>query len=570
MINIKKKNFFYIGLPLFVFILFNWIYFVIKDPYACNDYFGYYFYSEKLFSGSLNLIGIPPLFPFLLGLLGRIFGFFKIFKDPFIFAGQFISFLSAIGTCYYTYKIFESFFQKKAIFPVIYLIISSFFLSLVSTPQTDMLFLFFISLFFYYLITDKNIFLVLLFLILIILTRNEGLLFIIFLFKVEWIKKIISNKWLLLAFGFLSSLFLFILYSFFYQRLINKLFYIFNDGLLVYYFKNPIQIQKLLWGTFFKFIPNSLHSIFDFMILYLFILFFLRGLYSLFKRNRSFFYQVLFFLLLFMMFKGYAKELNPAIEFRRWLPFLWTFFIIASIGGLEFIKLIYKKSVKKMWLLFFILLTILSFYIFANNFFISSYLLIIVVLALPLYFVISNNKKVKISILYTFVFFVFSIGLLTSSIKRTMFYIQGDTNIGSYKMAKWLNDHNYKGKILTITHPKSLKYYLENRNDITLSSYGYTIFKDSILNDKKKTRIIYLKYLKKRKIGLICFNHYGNNDSVSEEYIKFREMIELEIKEGKYIKVIKNFYYNKHYVGSISRPDWKNIEEYLSESGNEK
>ena len=384
--NIKNKNFLQIGLPFFVFILFNWIYFINKDPFACNDYFGYYFDSEKLFAGNLNLYEIPPLFPFLLGLLGRIIGVFKIFKDPFIFAGELISFLSSLGVVFFTYKIFDYFFYKKAVFPVIFLVTSSSFLSLISTTQTDMLFLFFVSLFFYSLISDKKIFLVLFYLILIILTRNEGLLFMIFLFKKDWIKKILSNKWLLLTFISLSISFFFLLYTFFFQRLVAKLIYLYNDGLFFYYFKDPVQIQKLLWGSFFNFIPDSLPSVLDWVIFYLFIIFFLSGVYFLFKRKRVFLFQVLFFLLLFMMFKGYAKDLNAVYEFKRWLPFLWTFYIIVSIGGLEIIKSFNKGKNKLFLHLCSFLFFPLVIFIFVNNFFISFYLITSVFLFLTLFF----------------------------------------------------------------------------------------------------------------------------------------------------------------------------------------
>jgi len=565
LVNSYKKNIFFIGLSLFIFILYNWVYFIINDPYACNDYFGYYFDSVKLFSGNFHIKEIPPLFPFLLGLFGRIFSIFKIFKDPFIFAGQFISLFSTLGTTYFTYKIIKYFFNNKAVFPLLYLIVSPFFLSLISNPQTDMLFLFFVSFFFYSLISKKKFYIIMFALVLVILTRNEGILFVIFLIRKDWIKQIFSNTKLLISFIIFSTVFTFILYTFFFHRLINKLLYLVNSGLLVYYFKNPIQIQKLIWGDFFYFIPGSLPSIIKWSFFYILLVFFFWGGYYLFLRKKTFFYQTFLFLLLFIMFKGYAKELNPATEFRRWLPFLWTFFIVFSLGGLNVIKMLYNKKNKIPWFIFFSIFTVLTIIIAESKFFFSYYLLILFVF-LPIIFYVVGVEK-KINVLYVIIFFIFISNLFMPGIKKAVYYIKNDTDMGSYKVAKWMATKKYTGKVQVLTHIKSFKYFLKDKSKVSL--HGYIKWKDEVFNDKKEMRKKFLRYLKKNK-PIICFNNYGNLDSVSEKYIKYKKMIKREIREGKYIIRAKDFIYNKKYVGSVLIPNLKKINQFFKDKNMKK
>ena len=152
-------------------------------------------------------------------------------------------------------------------------------------------------------------------------------------------------------------------------------------------------------------------------------------------------------------------------------------------------------------------------------------------------------------------------GIFAKNIKQTMNYIKNDTDMGSYKMAKWINRHNIKGKIMVMTHFNSFLYYLNKKKKAQLTGYLWW-GDDQTYNNKTKMERLFARHLMREKIDIICLSHYEGIKSIGEKYLKFRQLIDIMIKEGEYIKSVKNFKHYRRRAGSIIRPVWKNINKY--------
>jgi len=546
--------FFLAVLGLFLFI--NWLLMIRQDILACNDYYHYYFAQEKLFSGNLNLEFIPPLFPFLLGLFGRFIRLFGGTTDHFILGGQIISLLSGFGVLTFSYKLLKKCTPGLAVFGTIFLSISPFFLKLLSTAQTDMLYLFFVTALFYFLAANhkqkrlqKKLIHTIGFTTAGLLTRFEGVLLIgsclinyIDLKKRSW-------KYLLLS-TVPAGLILYFLFDRFAHRLIEKISLIVSKGYYLYYFSHPGELAHLLYGNFLYFVPHKTPAIIKWFLFYILVGLFFEGIYVLYKNKKKWLLSIFFYMLIFILAKGYTLALQPEMEFRRWLSIIWLFFIIA-LTGTHFLWLRIRevKRVKipiKLAFALFCVLVVIFLPVIKG----TAIRLALFLLPMLLYGVKKTTAKIgKWEFAGWFlVLAIFFSQVYYDGLKRSFFYLSKDSNAGSYMVAKWVNTRPVDEKILVYAYWPMFHYYVAKGK-----RRGAVVFKEEkIYSDSEKLLTKFTEALKKRKIKHIAFDGYRSPMYKARNALK--DLLFQERDKGVYFKVKKHLFYKGKYTASVLMP----------------
>ncbi|MCK4762710.1 MAG: hypothetical protein KAW12_10985 [Candidatus Aminicenantes bacterium] len=602
---------FFLG-TLSVFIFINWFLMIESDILACNDYYPYYLAQEKLFSGTLNLEYIPPLFPLLLGLFGRLVKLFGGSFDHFILGGQIISLLAAFGVLYFTHKLLKKWaaptthegpgkhvsdhvdpnvcklsrnISKKhtpgfAILGTIFLSISPFFLKLLSTAQTDMLYLFFVAALFYFLAAarddaenkqkfcggaggsfskapparrrqEKKIIPAAGFTLAALLTRFEGVLLIGSALVNYFDLKKKTWKYLLLS-AIPAGIVLYFLFDRFAHRLIDKIELIVSKGYYFYYFTHPGELAHLLYGNLLYFVPNRFPGTVKWFLFFILLGLFFFGCYRFYKTKRQWFFSITFYMFIFILAKGYTQSLNPEMEFRRWLSIIWIFFIIA-LCGLNFlwqkIRVVKKINipVKLALVLFFALVVMFRPVIRGTPLLLALFLLPLLLYGVKR--IIAGPGKLKFAGWFLILTFFFS-QVYFDGLKRTFRYLNKDSNAGSYMAANWVNSRPKKTKILVYAYRHMFRYYVEKEK-----MRGSIVFKDKeIYADPEKLTTEFMKKLKKRKIKYIVFDGYRSPMYKAGNAVK--DLLYRERDRGVYFKVKKHLFYKGKYVASVLTPNY--------------
>jgi len=543
---ISKENF--IFLFFFLFILANWLLMIFDEKLACNDFYSYMLVSDMIFAGKFNAYLIsPPLIPFLFGIFGRFLNLF-VSIDGYILAGRLITLFSGFGVVLFTYKFLKIFSELLALFGTIFLIVSPFFLKLISTAQTDMLFLFFVSGFFYSLYIDNKKFF---YFLGALLTRYEGVLFIL-LYLIDIVKKKSKNlKYLIII--FLVSLISFLVFSRFYSRLYFHIKRMFANKIFFYYIQHPQEISNLLYNNLLFFIPSSFPIFIKWVLLVILIIFFIIGLIKLYRTKKVFFFSVLLYICFFLTAKGsYIGVIDPEVDFRRFLSFIWLFYIISLIGLYYLYKNInikIRKLYVSMGVAFFSII-LYSYYSIKID-----YSILPIILLLPIIFIwlkdkISNKKTVILASVFMFLcvslFYKISIGSAYS-------YINNDTSAGSYVFSKWVKKNNRHKNTIVYTYPYMLKYYTKNLKTIDGPTYNTKLYENKELFIKR-----YFDDIKKKGIRFIYFNGHVLSKEVQKKGIL--KILFEERDKGKYFKVYKHLKYRGRYAGSIVIPIYDTID----------
>jgi hypothetical protein len=134
-------------------------------------------------------------------------------------------------------------------------------------------------------------------------------------------------------------------------------------------------------------------------------------------------------------------------------------------------------------------------------------------------------------------------------LKRTFFYLDRDSNAGSYMVANWLNGRPAKEKILVYAFTPMYRYYVEKGK----IRGAITIAKKEIYNDREKLTIEFMKRLKKQKIKYIAFDGYRSPAYKARNAIK--DFLYTERDKGIYFKIKKHLYYKGKYVASVLMPN---------------
>ncbi len=570
--------FFLAVVSLFIFI--NWLLMIRHDILACNDYYHYYFAQEKLFSGDLNLEFIPPLFPFLLGIFGRFIRLFGGTTDHFILGGQIISLLSGFGVLVFSYKLLKKYSPTFSVFGTIFLSISPFFLKLLSTAQTDMLYLFFTAALFHFLAANhkqklfpgvqephmrgdslsaahsppgrrrqKKIIHAVGFTTAGLLTRFEGVLLSgsCLINYIDRKKK--SWKYLLLS-TIPAGLILYFLFDRFAHRLIDKIALIVSKGYYLYYFSHPGELVHLLYGNLLYFVPHKTPSLIKWFLFYVLVGLFFAGIYYLFKNKRPWLLSVSFYMLIFILAKGYTQALQPELEFRRWLSIIWLFFIIA-LTGTHFLWLRVKevKRVKipaKLAISLFCVLVVIFLPV------IKGTAIRLALFLLPMLFYGVKKTAVKIGKWefagWFLILTIFFSQVYYDGLKRTFFYLGMDSNAGSYMVAKWVNARPVDEKILVYAYWPMFRYYVDKGK-----IRGAFVFEDErIYSDREKLPVKFMKILEKQKIKYIAFDGYRSPMYQARNAIK--DLLYRERDKGVYFKVKKHLFYKGKYAASVLIP----------------
>jgi hypothetical protein len=548
-LTILFSDYFFLGvLSLFIFI--NWILMIRQDILACNDYYQYYLAQEKLFSGNLNLEFIPPLFPFLLGLSGRFIKLFGGTVDHFILGGQIISLFSGFGVLFFSYKLLKKYAPGFAIIGTIFLSVSPFFLKLISTAQTDMLYLCFTAALFYFFSQEKKTIHTIVFTTAGLLTRFEGVLLVgsCLLNTIDLKKK--SWKYLLLS-AIPAGFILYLSFDRFAHRLIDKIALIISKQYFFYYFSHPGELVHLLYGNFLYFVPHKSPPPVKWFLLYILLGLFFTGCYYLYKTKKKWLLSASFYLFFFIIAKGYTLNLNPEMEFRRWLSFIWLFFIIVLAGICFLWQKIKEREkinipVKMAFALF--CLQVLFLPVIKGT---STGIALLLLLPALLYGVKKTAARMgKYEFAGWFLLLViFFSQVYYDGLKRTFFYLDRDSNAGSYMVANWLNGRPAKEKILVYAFTPMYRYYVEKGK----IRGAITIAKKEIYNDREKLTIEFMKRLKKQKIKYIAFDGYRSPAYKARNAIK--DFLYTERDKGIYFKIKKHLYYKGKYVASVLMPN---------------
>lgn len=544
---IFSDAFFLVVLSLFIFI--NWLLMTGNDILACNDYYKYYFAQETLFSGNLNLEFIPPLFPFLLGLFGRFLKLFGGNTDPFILGGQIISLLAGFGVLYFSFKLLKKHTAGLSVIGTIFLAISPFYLKLLSTAQTDMLYLFFAVALFYFLSVEKKVLPALGFTLAGLLTRFEGVLLIGSCLINYFNLKRKTWRYLLLS-ALPAGLVLYILFDRFAHRLIDKIGLIISKGYYFYYFTHPGELVHLLYGNLLYFVPARFPSLIKWLLFYVLVALFIVGFYYLFKTKRQWVLSVSFYMIVFVLAKGYTQALHPEMEFRRWLSIIWLFFIIA-LAGASFLWHKIKEREKinipiKLALILFFLLVALFLPVIKGK----SILLALFLIPPLLYGITRKSKNIgKLEFAGWFLILaVFFSQVYYDGLKRTFSYLNKDSNAGSYMIANWINGRPVEEKILVYSYWPMFYYYVEKdrRRDMIF-------FEDKeIYSNREKLLAEFMNALKKKKIRYIAFDGYQSPTYKAINAIN--DLLYQERDKGVYFRVKKHLFYKGKYVASVLMP----------------
>ena len=574
-----------------------------QDILACNDYYQYYLASEKLFSGNLNLEFIPPLFPFLLGIFGRFLKLFGGSTDHFILGGQIISLLSGFGVILFSYKLLKKLTPGFSVIGTVFLTISPFFLKLLSTAQTDMLYLFFFAVLFYLLVPNnkktphfknakdeqkffggiahktrcgirvnalrsslfwgdfskkppgrrrqKKAIPVIVFIIAGLLTRFEGVLLVGSGLLNYFDLKKKSRKYLLLS-AIPACLLLYVLVDRFAHRLIDKIVLIVSKKYFLYYFSHPGELVHLLYGNLLYFVPSKFPAPVKWFLFAVLLGLFFTGCYHLFKTKKQWLLSASFYIFFYILAKGYTLSLHPEMEFRRWLSVIWLFFIIAFTG----IYFLWQKvkehkkvniPVKIIFALFCLMAALLPV--------IKGTAIRLSLFLLPALFYGIKKAAPKIRKYelagWLLLLVIFFSQVYYDGLKRTFFYLSRDSNAGSYMVATWVNGRPVEEKILVYAFTPMYRYYVEKGK----IRHALTIKNKAIYKDREKLIQEFMKRLKRRKIKYIVFDGYRSPTYKARNAIK--DLLYEERDKGAYFEVKKHLYYRGKYAASVLMPIYR-------------
>jgi hypothetical protein len=544
---------------IFLFVFLNWLVLIHIEKLTHPDFYHYHSASEKLFAGNLKLEFIPPLFPFLLGLFGRVLGLFTTHTDNFILGGRIISLLSGLGVVFFSFKLLARFVRKYAFIGTIILVISPFFLKLLSIPQTDMLYLFFVAAAFYFFSNEKLRVPFLWAIIGGLLTRFEGILLVgsayVNYFKVK------RKRWLYFTIPLIPlTVCLFFLFLKFAPRIIDKLEFVFTKGHYLYYFKHPAELAHLFYGNFLFFISPEFPGFFKWFLLFVLIVCFFAGVYYLFKIKWQFALSLLSYELIFLFFKGYAAAIDPEVEFRRMFSVIWIFYLATFIG----IYYLFKETNKfekvsvsyRTALLIFFIISVLFLPVIKG-----TWLLIFLVLVPALIYSVTRFKLKKLELTILLVIFtIFSAQFYYDAGKRTFLYVKNNTNKAGFVIAKWLNNKTVEGDVLVYSYLPMVHYYLDKPGKVKIQNFLF--LDEKIYNNRDKLMLALLKKAEKTRIKYIIFDGFLNPEEgffrVAIHNMLYEEKEILHRKTAKandsYFRLVKTFLYKGEPVAWVLKP----------------
>ncbi|MGE5342398.1 MAG: ArnT family glycosyltransferase [Candidatus Omnitrophota bacterium] len=480
------------------------------------DFYSIYGISERLYAGDLKVGIIPPLFPLLLYPLGKLFSFFLSRTDAFLLAGRILSVLAGIGVAWGTYLFLKrTVGEGAAEIGALFMVISSWYLKLLPFPITDMVYLFFIVLVFYFFLNKTSPVWIVLAIAAAVLTRYEGVLLLlcagIFYLKQNLKQKKKILPMLTVIAGLTAGVFAY--FVFFSPRIFAHL----KDIILpqksyLYLFLHPLDMANVISGSILFFMPGGWIRHLVFMPV---LIVFIYGFYKLFKLDER--YQrvalaLLVYEVLFMIAKGYVDAGDPDREFRRIASGLWIFYLIAFIGLCFFIRYLYETLFEK------------------------------------------SRKGLVIKTVAVLLFLIVIINIYPSSYRSSNAYAVSYARKGALAITQWLNTGTLKANplILSFTDNTTVAYYLDKKSAARLIQF--TVPMRYSPENREPYIAFFMQELKNRGVDYIVFDHYvvqrpeflGVND--------VHAMLWDEKDNPRYFWARKDLFYKGENVGCVLRP----------------
>lgn len=547
---------------IFAFVFLNWLSSVGIEKLAHPDFYVYQAAGEKLFSGDFRLGIIPPLFPFLLGLLGRCLGLLGGSMDSFILAGRIISLVAGLGVVWFTHKLLARFVGSTAIIGTLVLVCSPFFLKLLAIPQTDMLYLFFVSAAAYFFLPGESVPNVAWALAGGLLTRFEGILLLgsAFLNYLNFQKR----RLLLLCLSIIPlAAALYFLFLEFAPRLIARIGYVVSGQHYLFYFQHPQELGRLLFGNFLQFVPPGFPGMIKWVLLAILLLLFLVGLHHLFLSSWRFALALVFYQVVFIVFKGYAASLDPNVEFRRMLSVIWIFLVVAFIGFYVAVKKI--RRVKKLslpgCLILYGFLAIMALFMPV----IKGTALILFLFLLPgILYVARRSRLTKFEAVALFLVLVLFLGqFYFDAGKRAHSYVKNNTNKAGFVIAAWFNRQTAADAALVYSYMPMVQYYLER----PINAREFFFKDEKIFRDRDKLIRALLEKAKENRIRYIVFDEFLNPEEgdfkVAIQNMLYEEKEKLhrrQIKEEEsFFSLVKTLLYRGKPVAWVLKPRYEKL-----------
>jgi hypothetical protein len=517
---------------ILIFTFVNWLLLALAAKIGPPDFYRIYFLGKKLLSGNLNIEVMPPLFPLLLYPLGKLLTLFINRADAFIIAGKLISLVAGLGVVYLSYLFFKRIIGNFALWGVLFLVISPWFLIMLAFPITDMLYLFFVSGTFYAFLWESQgtqpingrtrgfaptsrsfAFLTAMFTAAGVLTRFEGVLLIISAF-VNYFKLKKRYFFILLAsVPLLAGLLLF------FRTFTQRFFAHFTDIIIpqksyLYLFLHPLEFLGVIANNLLFFVPASFPYVVKLVLMLVLLGFFFYGVFRLYKINKRFTFALMTYEILFLAAKGYIDTSRPDIECRRLFSGLWIFYLLVIIG------------------LYFIL------YLLRNVF---------------------VGKMGKFACLV--VFLVFVLLIYPPSFRNAAAHLDAYGQKGGYAAAQWLASTRLKEGAVALSYSNNMmiEYYLENSGGANATALKFNLVYFTVpMRYLPENRLPYIESffneLKNYKVDYIIFDYYivekpeflGLND--------VRQMLLDERENPRYFHVRQYLTYRGNNVGCVLKP----------------
>ncbi len=545
-------------LGVFIFLSICWVRLVLGQELAPPDFYEYYQYAQRVFSGDLRLEVIPPLFPFLLGALGKFLSLFFVGLDAYLLAGQMISLGAGVLTLFYTYRLVRELTGEFALVAIAFFTISPFFLKFVTLPLTDMLFLAFVmaSLYYFYVRSiPKSV----LGIALAMLTRFEGVL-LMMSGIVNYLRLKSRHAFLTVFVSLVLFCDLFYLFFRYASRLIKYIDAVSASQSYLYFFNHPLKILQIIYGNFFYFMPYQFPvwakwSLFSFLLL-----FFVIGMIVLSRKNWRFSIALLFYLSVFIIAKGYVVDVGQdLLHTRRLLSFLYLFVMVALVGLyylFEWLKDVRRGKIflALRWGVFVALSALILYQPLPKWRILLPLLLLLPALGLVITRQGSRMRKLEKGLAVALLF-MFLGSLNLGSMRMTYRYIVSKPNSGGFAIAQWLNRQTKvlekNPKILIYSAQEMVEYYLDR--DVDQAFVGMRN-KRKDENDRVYWREFFIR-LKQADVRFVITDDYMEGKFDPEDKT-IKEMLRKEATKGRFFKTIEVLRYNNRNVGAVLRPKY--------------
>lgn len=537
---------------LFLFVIGNWFFLIMAEELAPPDFYKLFGVAEKLYSGDFKVGIIPPLFSLLMYPLGKLISLFVPSTAAFILAGRLIALAASLGVIWFSYLLLKKIIGKWAVLSLVFLVISPWFLKLVSFPITDMLYLLFVTASFYAFFTQSAPGLSLLAVLGGVLTRFEGILLIVSGI-INYFK--LKKRYVYILLGLLPIVM--ILFLIFMPRIFDHL----KDIILqkksyLYIFQHPMEFFNVVYGNLLFFIPYQYPYFIKLTALIILFVCFAYGIYWLYKKNKTFALSLVAYEVLFLVAKGYIDAADPEREFRRVFSGLWIFYLISFIGCYFLLKKIKTYKIPKNIAIISggIYFTIMIFFLPLIH---LKLLVLALLIVLPLLYPLHTLSIEKIpKYLSIFVLVAFTLQIYNLSFSRSEEYVVSYANKAAYAASKWINFSRLKKNpvVLSYTNNTMMHYYLK-KEKIKAKNIQWIEFLIPLQykKDRERFKNAFFRQLKLERVDYIIFDNYVVQ---KPEFIYINEIKQFlfEERENPGCFKLKNLFYKNQNVGYVLRP----------------